>query len=122
PMVFAIAVNNSQVFIGGDFSSVNGVPASNIAVYSGGTWHAVGGGTDSAVDSLAINGGYVYAGGGFRKAGGARTGAPVARWKLVTAFTSKTGWSALGPLFGGGSVTSIAFDGQEVFLGGDIFD
>jgi hypothetical protein len=64
----------------------------------------------------------VYAGGGFSKAGGASTGAPVARWKLGTAFTSKAGWSALGPLFGGGDVTSIAFDGQEVFLGGDIFD
>jgi len=122
PMVFAIAVNNSQVFIGGDFSSVNGVKASNIAVYSGGTWHAVGGGTDAPVETLAINGGYVYAGGGFSTAGGASTGAPVARWKLGTAFTSKAGWSALGPLFGGGDVTSIAFDGQEVFLGGDIFD
>ncbi len=31
PMVFAIAVDNSQVFIDGDFSSVNGVKASNIA-------------------------------------------------------------------------------------------
>jgi hypothetical protein len=122
PMVFAIAVSNSQVFIGGDFSSVNGVNASNIAVYSGGTWHAVGGGTDAPVDTLAINGGYVYAGGGFSKAGGASTGAPVARWKLGTVFTNKAGWSALGPLFGAGSVTSIAVDGQEVFLGGDIFD
>ena len=122
PTVTAIAVNNSQVFIGGDFGSVNGVTASNIAVYSGGTWHAVGGGTDAAVDSLAINGGYLYAGGGFTKAGGTSTGAPVARWKLGTAFTSKAGWSALGPLFGGGDVTSIAFDGQLVFLGGDIFD
>ena len=122
PMVFAIAVNNTQVFIGGDFSSVNGVAAKNIAVYSGGTWHAVGGGTDSAVESLAINGGYVYAGGGFSQAGGANTGAPVARWKLGTAFTSKAGWSALGPLFGGGDVTSIAFDGPEVFLGGNLLD
>ncbi len=122
PTVTAIAVNNSQVFIGGDFGSVNGIKASNIAVYSGGTWHAVGGGTDAAVDSLAINGGYLYTGGGFSKAGGASTGAPVARWKLGTAFTSKAGWSALGPLFGGGDVTSIAFDGQLVFLGGDIFD
>jgi len=122
PFVYAIAVNNTQVFIGGDFSSVNGVAAKNIAVYSGGTWHAVGGGTDSAVESLAINGGYVYAGGGFSTAGGASTGAPVARWKLGTAFTSKAGWSALGPLFGGGDVTSIAFDGPEVFLGGNLLD
>jgi len=54
-------------------------------VYSGGTWHAVGGGTNAAVESLAISGGYLYSGGGFTTPGGASTGAPVARWKLGTA-------------------------------------
>jgi hypothetical protein len=120
PMVEAIAVNGSQVFIGGDFTSVGGVKATDIAVYTGGTWHAVGGGTNGVVESLGVSAGYLYAGGGFTKAGGSATGAPVARWKLGTAFTKAAGWSALGPLFGVGDVTSMAFDGDMVFLGGNL--
>jgi hypothetical protein len=122
PTVQAIAVYKNQVFIGGDFSSVSGVKASNIAAYSGGKWDAVGGGTDAAVESLAVSGNYLYAGGGFGKAGGASVGAPVARWKLGTALTSAAGWSALGPVFGAGDVTAIAFDGSWVILGGNLAD
>jgi trimeric autotransporter adhesin len=122
PMVYAIAVYKSQVFIGGDFSSVSGVKASNIAVYSGGAWHAVGGGTDGIVQCLAVSGGYLYAGGSFDTAGGSSVGAPAARWKLGTSFGKPAGWSALGPLFGGGGVSTIAFDGHWVILGGTIFN
>jgi hypothetical protein len=122
PTVQAIAVNQNQVFIGGDFSSVSGVKATDIAVYSNGAWHAVGGGTDGAVQSLAVSGGYLYAGGSFSQAGGSDVGAPAARWKLGTAFSNHAGWSALGPLFGAGGVTSFAFDGHWVILGGDLAD
>ena len=72
PTVSAIAVTDNQVFIGGDFSFVDGVASKNISVYSGGGWHAVGGGTDGDVQSLAASGGYLYAGGSFFKAGGKR--------------------------------------------------
>ncbi len=92
PMVFAITVVESQVFIGGEFDSVDGVTAHNIAVYSGGAWHAVGGGTDGTVHALASSGGYLYAGGGFDRAGGKLVGAPAARWTLGTAFSSTAGW------------------------------
>ncbi len=122
PTVQAIAVYKNQVFIGGDFSSVNGVKAVDIAVYSSGAWHPVGGGTDGVVQSLAVSGGYLYAGGSFTKAGGSSVGAPVARWKLGTSLGSHTGWSALGPVFGAGGVTAIAFDGNWVILGGDLAD
>ncbi len=122
PTVQAIAVNSNQVFIGGDFSSVNGVKASDIAVYSGGAWHAVGGGTDGAVQTLAVSGGYLYAGGAFGKAGGSSVGAPAARWKLGTSFSNAAGWSALGPVFGAGGVSSMAFDGNWVILGGNLAD
>ena len=121
PMVFAIAVTGTEVFIGGDFSSVNGVAAKNIAVFCGGTWHAVGGGTDAVVESLAVNGGYLYAGGGFSPAGGATRGPRWPAGRLGTAFTSKAGWSAPARC-SGGDVTSIAFDGPEVFIGGNLHD
>jgi hypothetical protein len=122
PTVQAIAVNKTQIFIGGDFSSVNGVVASDIAVYSGSKWHAVGGGTNGTVDSLSVSGGYLYAGGSFSDAGGSNVGAPVARWKLGTALTNHGGWSALGPVFGAGGVGTMAFDGTWVVLGGDLAD
>jgi hypothetical protein len=122
PTVDAITVYNNDVFIGGDFSSVNGVHAANIAVYVAGAWKAVGGGTDGIVQSLAVSGGYLYVGGSFSQAGGSTVGAPVARWKLGTAFAKTSGWSALGPIFGAGGVTAIAFDGSWVILGGDLVD
>jgi trimeric autotransporter adhesin len=74
PTVQAIAVYKSQIYIGGDFSSVNGVTVHNIAAYSNGTWHAVGGGTDGVVQSLAVSGSYLYAGGSFSQAGGRPSG------------------------------------------------
>ena len=122
PTVQAIAVYQNQVFIGGDFSSVSGVKATDIAVYSNGAWHAVGGGTDGVVQSLAVSGGYLYVGGSFSKAGGSGVGAPAARWKLGTSLSNHAGWSALGPVFGAGGVTSFAFDGDWVILGGDLAD
>lgn len=122
PTVQAIAVYQNQVFIGGDFSSVSGVKATDIAAYSNGAWHAVGGGTDGVVQSLAVHGGYLYAGGSFSQAGGSGVGAPAARWKLGTAFSKPTGWSALGPVFGAGGVNTFAFDGNWVILGGDLLD
>ncbi|HXJ65486.1 MAG TPA: hypothetical protein VNN79_17150 [Actinomycetota bacterium] len=122
PMVFAIAVVSGQVFIGGQFTSVGGVAAHNIAVFSGGAWHAVGRGTDGIVQALAANKGFLYVGGDFSTAGGKPVGAPAARWKLGTAFSSTAGWSKLGPVFGAGGITAIAFDGPWVFLGGDLLD
>jgi len=120
PMVFAIAVVSGQVFIGGEFDSVDGVTAHNIAVYSGGAWHAVGGGTDGTVHALASSNGYLYVGGAFDRAGGKLVGAPAARWKLGTAFTSTAGWTKLGPVFGSGGVNAFAFAGPWVILGGDL--
>jgi hypothetical protein len=122
PMVYAITVYKSQVFIGGDFSSVSGVAARNIAVFSAGHWHAVGGGTDGIVQAFGVSGGFLYAGGSFDKAGGKPVGAPAARWKLGTALTRTAGWSKLGPVFGAGGITAIAFDGKWVFMGGDLLD
>jgi hypothetical protein len=74
------------------------------------------------VQVLHVSTGYLYAGGSFDKAGGKPVGAPVARWKLGTALTSTAGWSKLGPLFGAGGITSIAFDAKWVILGGDLSD
>jgi hypothetical protein len=120
PSVDTILVYGNQVFIGGDFSSVNRVPATDIAVYDGSKWSAVGHGVNANVDILAMSAGYLYAGGSFPRAGGKAVGAPIARWKLGTALTSTSGWSALGPLFAAGGIGAIAFDGPYVFVGGNL--
>jgi hypothetical protein len=120
PFVYAIAVDGTQVFIGGDFSSVSGVVAKNIAVWNGTKWAAVGGGTTGAVQALALNGGYLYAGGSISKAGGRSTGAPIARWKMTSPLTSTAGWSPLGPLFAAGGIVTMAFFGKYLMVGGDL--
>ncbi len=51
-----------NLYVGGDFKSIEGVPAKNIAKWDGSNWSAVGSGVDSAVGNLAIdNSGNIYA-------------------------------------------------------------
>lgn len=119
-IVRAIYVNGAQVFIGGSFTSVNGVPAANIAVWNGTSWRAVAGGTNGAVQALRAYNGYLYVGGSFTRAGG-KTGGPFARWKLGTALTNTAGWSTM-PLPPGvaGGIDAIAVAAGKVLIGGDL--
>ena len=66
--------SGSKLYAGGDFTSVGGVPAGNIACWDGVSWSPVGGGTDEAVTDLYVwddgSGPALYAGGMFAEAGG----------------------------------------------------
>jgi hypothetical protein len=91
PYVADLAVDeNGDLYIGGSFDSVNGVPARNIAYWDGNVWHALGDGVIRQVSALAFDpGGELYAVGFLTEAGGL----PVhnaARWDGET-------WHALGP-------------------------
>lgn len=71
--VFALAVDGSDVYVGGVFTSACGNPACNsgnipvnhIAKWNGTNWSAVGNGFDSAVLALALKGNEIFAGGTF---------------------------------------------------------
>ncbi len=66
----ALAVSGGAVFAGGSFSQIRGVPANNIARWSGGAWTALGAGVSAPVRAIASWNGATYAGGDFLTAGG----------------------------------------------------
>lgn len=43
-----------RMYVAGDFTQINGVPANNIAVWDGFTWSALGAGTNGAVHAMEI--------------------------------------------------------------------
>jgi len=86
---YALAVDDSGIYVGGYFTTAGGLPASRIARWDGSAWSALGVGTNSGVEALAVDAnGNLYAGGYFTTAGGIPA-ARVAKWDGTT-------WSALG--------------------------
>lgn len=109
--VYALAINGSDVFVGGDFLTAGGTTVNGIAKWSGSTWSAMGEGVNNSVLAIAINGiGDVYAGGYFTQAGGVPA-SKIAKW-------NGSAWSALG-VGVNNSVYEIAISGIDVYAGGD---
>ena len=112
--VQAVAVDASgRFYIGGDFSSVNGVPRSNLARFNAdGTldtaWNP---NPDSGVSALAVAGDTVYVGGGFTTIGG-QTRNHIAALDATTG--AATAWNP-NPDSG---VSALAVAGDTVYVGG----
>jgi len=72
PAVYDMAVDqDGRLCIGGEFTSVNNVPAKQIACWDGKSWYALGDGVNERVFALAFDpGGELYAAGYFSEAGG----------------------------------------------------
>ncbi|MCA0268225.1 MAG: T9SS type A sorting domain-containing protein [Bacteroidetes bacterium] len=115
--VLTVAVVGSDVYVGGFFTGLGGIPEANrIAKWNGSAWSALGGGANGVVRTLAVSGNGVYVGGNFTTvySSGTTTVAGtgyIARW-------DGTSWSALG---GGatGTVYAIAVSGSDVYVGGE---
>ncbi len=112
--VTAIALNGSDLYVGGMFDHAGPVPASSIARWDGQQWDALGGGLQSsggglAVDAILAEGTNVFVGGLFSSAGGVAA-TNLARW-------DGQAWSAVG---GGtdGEVHALAFFGDTLFAAG----
>ena len=77
-VVNALAVSGNDVYVGGFFNLAftdgSVVFANNVALFSAGSWRALGTGTQNGVDrevrALAVSGNDVYVGGFFNRAGG----------------------------------------------------
>lgn len=113
-IVYALAMSQQGLYVGGSFLLAGGQPAKNIALWDGSSWHPLGAGVGAPYErvwSVAVSdSGVVYVGGDFTDAGG--QGIPfVARW-------TGTNWEPLG---GGvnGPVTALAIGkAGEVYAGG----
>jgi hypothetical protein len=98
--------------VGGEFTAVGGVSASNIARWNGSSWEALGAGVNSDVYSLAVApNGDVYAGGTFTSAGDVTLGDRVAVWNGST-------WNHLDvDLPGSPEVQTLLIDDIGIYLG-----
>lgn len=77
--MYALAVVNSALHVGGGFSTAGGVTARNIARWNGREWSALEAGVDEWVTALVTKDDALYAGGHFMRAG-SQTANYIARW------------------------------------------
>jgi hypothetical protein len=77
--VNALAVNGTELYAGGGFTTAGGVGVNYIAKWNGTSWSALGSGMNVAPLALAVIGTDLYAGGNFTTAGGKPSGS-IARW------------------------------------------
>ncbi len=108
--VTALALDGTNLYAGGDFTTAGGVAANRVALWNGTGWARLGSGVaGSAVYALAHDGANLYAGGDFTNAGGVAANS-VARW-------NGTVWTSLGSGLNG-TVRALALDGQNLYAGG----
>lgn len=110
--VTALAVNDSEVYAGGYFGSMNNVSGtSKIAKWNGSSWSGLGNGVTGGgqVASILINGSDVYAAGQFFSIGG-NPADNVAKW-------NGTSWSAMGSGFNN-NLLVLAISGSDIYVGG----
>jgi hypothetical protein len=117
-VVYAIAVNGSTVYAGGQFTKAGGTAANNVAAWNGSAWAALGNGItgdssyNTMVNALVVDGADVLAGGEFTFAGG-QAAAHFARW-------NGTAWQAVGQLESYDNVKALlAIPGGGYYVGGD---
>lgn len=79
-VIYAIcAINDTDIYVAGNFKYVGAVAANNIAHWNGSSWDTLTTGTDSSVLALTLVGDLLYVGGNFRTAGGLPTNY-IANW------------------------------------------
>ena len=113
--VRALAVSDTNLYVGGDFTTAGSSPsptitANRIAMWNGSAWSALGTGAGITVKALAVLGGNLYMGGQFTSVDGAANTAYIAQW-------NGSAWSSVG---GGvsGSVYALATNGVNLYVGG----
>jgi hypothetical protein len=118
--VSALAVSSSGIlYVGGPFTTLNGVSANGIAQWNGSSFSALGSGltysgSPEAGGTLAIAGNNLYVGGLFDTAGGVSAD-NIAEW-------NGSSWSALGSgVTYGYAVNAIAVSGSLVYVGGGFY-
>lgn len=115
--VRALAVNGTDVYLGGDFSSIDGIRANRIARWNGHTWSDLNGGVNGNVWAIAVDGSDVYVGGDFTSAGG-KSANGIAKWDGHSWSTLGAGINGPKDAFGSPAVYALAVNGKELYAGG----
>ena len=128
-IVYAVVISGSIVYVGGDFKCAGNVVASDIAKWDGSTWSALGSGMSYApgsysggagVRALALDdGGNLYAGGRFNRAGGVSANR-IAKWDGSSWSALGSGIGSAGTYYDGTSVNALAIDSSgNVYAAGN---
>ena len=118
-MVYAIAVNGSDVYAAGEFTSAGGITVTNIARWDGLAWHAlsapgsgpVGCGHYCTIKELVVSGGDIFAYGTFTGPGGGAINT-VARWDGSV-------WHVMERDFSAEVVSGLAIANGNIYLAGN---
>jgi hypothetical protein len=112
--ITCICVVGTDVYIGGNFTTLGSEPIAYLAKWDGNSWSSVGGGVNGQVRALAVDENLnLYVGGSFNQAGG-DTANNIAMW-------DGTNWSPLEDQGGNGvnnNVNAIAVDTSGIYIGG----
>jgi len=111
-----IAINDTDVYVGGNFSTVDGsISSAGVAKWNGSTWSAIDIGVGQTVYALAISGTTIWAGGSFVNLVAGGNANRFAKWNGAI-------WSAVGESSTGlgvnGTVHAVAVSGSDVYIGG----
>ncbi len=106
---YATASYNGNLYVAGDFTSIDGISTSYIAKWNGAEWSAVGTGCNSKIYALYVHENLLYAGGNFTTCGGT-TVHYIASW-------NGTAWSALGNGLSDAPRTLASYNGNLVVGG-----
>lgn len=82
--VNAIASIDNEVYVAGEFATVDGLLTRGITMWDGLEWHDLAGGATGPVDAIEIDGDDVYIGGAFNVVGGNGNNTAVSRWNRPT--------------------------------------
>ena len=110
---YAVTVFQGDVYAGGSFQTIDGVPAGEVARWDGAAWHALGdgfSGTHSYVWTFTIHDGNLIAGGSMTSAA---AGNCVARW-------DGDAWRSLNGGFVG-SVRALASYNGDLYAAGKVY-
>lgn len=132
--VYALAVSGTDLYAGGDFTTVssstqNSISANRVAKWStsAGTWSPLGSATQNGLDgtsvrvnALAMSGTDLYAGGRFRSASSSTqysiSATCVAKWSATTGTWSPLGSAAQDGT--NGEVNALVVSGADLYVGG----
>jgi len=132
--VRAIAVDGTDVYVGGNFQNADNIPAADfIARWDGSAWHSVGNegvaGTDGSLAGLVndikvYSSGVIFIGGNFINVN--NNGAEIATADYIAKWDG-TAWSGANSNGAGngalnGEVKAIFIDGTDVYTGGNFTD